>query len=86
MLVQSYLLLIPIDEIFNRRVVALLKVLWVVVLRWTVIAGWSLKLEWMAAHVCGCARALLVGGGVVLVEARERHDKVLSGCMHSLLG
>ena len=57
-----------------------------VVLRWTVVAGWSLKLEWTAARVCGCARALLVGGGEAFVEARERHGMTLSDCMHSLLG
>ena len=36
--------------------------------------------------MCGCARALLVGGGEALVEARERHGKVLNDCMHPLLG
>ena len=30
--------------------------------------------------------ALLVGGGEVLVQARERHDNILSNCMHYLLG
>lgn len=39
----------------------------------------------MATCVCGFAWAMLVGGGEALVEARERHDKVLSDCMHSLL-
>ena len=50
------------------------------------VAGWGLKLEWIVARVCECTRTLLVGGGEALVEARERHDKVLSDCMHSLLG
>ena len=58
------------------------------------VAGWSLNLKWTAARVCGCARALLVGGGEASVErlgrgtgreVRKRHDKVLSDCMHSLL-
>ena len=31
-------------------------------------------------------RALVVGGGEALVEAKERHGKVLSDCMHSMLG
>ena len=74
------------EELFIRRVIALMEVLWVLVLRWTVVAGWSLKLERMVACVCRCAWALLVGGGEALVEARERHGKVLSDCMHSLLG
>jgi hypothetical protein len=43
------------EELFIRRVVALMKVLWVVVLRWTVIVGLNLKLEWITTHVCGCA-------------------------------
>jgi hypothetical protein len=49
-------------ELFIKRVVSLMKVLWVIVLTWTMVAGWSLMLEWLAIHVCGCARALLVGG------------------------
>ena len=53
---------------------------------WIVLAGWSSKLKWMAAHVCGCARVLLVGGEEALVHVRQRHGKVLSYCMHSLLG
>ena len=31
-----------------------------VVLRGNVVGGWSLKFEWVAACVCGCARALLI--------------------------
>ena len=50
------------EELFIGRVVALMEVLRVVMLRWTMVARWSLKLECMAAHVCGCARALMVGG------------------------
>ena len=49
------------------------------------VARWSLKLEWMSTGVCGCTRALLVGGGEALVEARGRHGKVMSDCMHCLL-
>jgi hypothetical protein len=30
-------------------------------------------------------RAMLVGGGETLIEARERHGKVLSDCIRSLL-
>ena len=74
------------EKLTFKRLVALMEVLWVVVLRWIVLVVWSLKLEWMAARVCGCARALLVGGGQALVEARERHCKVLSDCMHRMLG
>ena len=59
-----------------KRVVALIEVLYVVVLRWTILVRWSLKLEWMATYVCGCARALLVGGGEAFVEARERDSKI----------
>ena len=50
------------------------------------VARWSLKLECMATYVCGCARALLVGGGEAFVEARKRDGKILSDCMHCLLG
>ena len=45
----------------------------------------ELEVGVVATHVCLCARALLVGGGEALVEARERHGKVLSDCMHFML-
>ena len=47
---------------------------------------WNLKLKWMVARVCGCTRALLVGGGEELAKVGEIHGRVLSDCMHSLLG
>ena len=46
----------------------------------------ELEVKVGGTRVCGCARALLVGGGEALVEARERHGKVLSKCTHFLLG
>jgi hypothetical protein len=52
---------------------------------WIVLAMWNLKLKWMAACVCGCARALLVGIEEELAKAWEIHGKVLSDCMHYLL-
>ena len=74
------------EELFIKMIVTLMEVLCMVVLMWTVVARWSLMLEWMVASVCGCAMVLLVGGGKVLVEAQERHGKVLSNRMHLLLG